>query len=90
MILNSVEGDIIIPSPAWIGYFPQTKLLHKRFLHYRLKKEKGYKMQPEDLKALLKSNPQKQHLLLINNPHKPTGAIYTKKELRLIKEVCEK
>jgi len=47
-------------------------------------------MQPEDLKALLKSNPQKQHLLLINNPHKPTGAIYTKKELRLIKEVCEK
>ncbi len=90
MILNSVEGDIIIPSPAWIGYFPQTKLLHKRFLHYRLKKEQDYKIQPSDLEELLKTLPANQHLLLLNNPHNPTGTVYTKEELLTIKNVCEK
>ncbi len=90
MILNSVEGYIIIPSPAWIGYFPQTKLLHKRFLNYRLQKEKDYKIQPSDLENLLKNQAKEQHLLLLNNPHNPTGAVYTKDELLSIKEICEK
>ncbi|UCG12393.1 MAG: aminotransferase class I/II-fold pyridoxal phosphate-dependent enzyme, partial [Deltaproteobacteria bacterium] len=36
IIFDVVKGDVIIPSPSWIGYFPQIKLLGKHFHTYHL------------------------------------------------------
>jgi len=63
MILNIVEGDVIIPSPAWIGYAPKASLLDKPWHVLPLSSENDYRLQPEELDTFLRSLPQKQHLL---------------------------
>jgi aspartate aminotransferase len=88
MVFDIVRGDVIIPSPSWIGYFPQIKLLDKHFHTFYLKPEYKYKIQPEDLDAFLSEIHREQHILVLNNPHNPTGALYSDKELKAIVEVC--
>ena len=88
MVFDIVRGDVIIPSPSWIGYFPQIKLLDKHFHTFYTKPEFGYKIQPEDLDAFLSEIHREQHILVLNNPHNPTGALYSEKELKAIVEVC--
>ncbi len=89
-ILSIIEGDLIIPSPTWIGYQPIAKLLRKEshILDTDLKDE--YKVNPKKLDQLLSKFSGDQHLLVINNPHNPTGALYSEKELEAIIAVCRK
>jgi aspartate aminotransferase len=89
-IFYIMQGDVIIPSPSWIGYFPQVKLMGKHFHTFHLKPEKGYKIQPEDLDTYVAKLHKEQHMLVLNNPHNPTGARYTADELGAIAEVCRK
>ena len=90
MIFDVVKGDVIIPSPSWIGYFPQIKLLDKHFHTYHLKPEFDYRIQPNDLDQLLLGIHKEQHLLVLNNPHNPTGNVYSADELGAIAEVCKR
>ena len=90
MILNIVEGDVIIPSPAWIGYAPQASLLDKHWHVLPLSSENDYCLQPGELDTFLRSLPQKQHLLILNNPNNPTGHLYTQKELEALIQVCRR
>ena len=86
-----LDGGVILPSPSWIGYRPQMYLLNKHFHTFHLKKEDNYKINPDDLDEFAESLPEKkQHTLVINNPHNPTGAVYTKEELEKIVKVCRK
>lgn len=90
LIFDIVRGDVIIPSPSWIGYFPQIKLLDKHFHTFYLRPECKYKIQPEDLDNFLADIHREQHILVLNNPHNPTGALYTEDELKEIADVCRK
>jgi aspartate aminotransferase len=90
IIFDVMKGDVIIPSPSWIGYFPQIKLLDKHFHTYRLRPEFDYKIQPNYLDKFLSEIHKEQHLLVLNNPHNPTGNVYTEGELEEIAEVCRK
>ncbi len=88
MIFEIVNGDVIIPSPSWIGYFPQVKLLNKHFHTYYLKTEFNYKIQPANLAEFVSQLHKEQHILVLNNPHNPTGTLYSKKELEKLALVC--
>ena len=85
-----LDGGVILPSPSWIGYRPQMYLLNKHFHTLHLKKENGYKVTPEQLDEFAGSLEKKQHTLVINNPHNPTGALYTEAELEDIVKVCRR
>lgn len=89
-IFNVIKGDVIIPSPSWIGYYPQVKLLKKHFHTIYLKPEFNYKLQPEDLDRFLTTLHQEQHILILNNPHNPTGALYNRSELKKLAKICIK
>ena len=89
-IFNIISGGVILPSPSWIGYRPQVDLLDKHFHTLRLKPEFNYKINPYDLDSLVSKIDGNQHMLVLNNPHNPTGAVYTKNELEKITEVCRK
>jgi aspartate aminotransferase len=88
IIFDVIRGDVIIPSPSWIGYFPQIKLLDKHFHTFHLKPELDYKIQPDDLDKFLSEIHKEQHVLVLNNPHNPTGNVYTEDELKQIADVC--
>ena len=89
-LFGMIKGDVIIPSPSWIGYRPQIHLLNKHFHTYFLKPEHNYKIQPEDFEEFLSKLHVMQHTLVLNNPHNPTGALYTKQELEKLANVCRK
>jgi len=90
MIFDIIKGGVVIPSPSWIGYSPQIKLLDKHFHTFYLKPEFDFRIQPSDLDEFLLKIPGEQHILVINNPHNPTGAIYSEDELKKITEICRK
>ncbi|GFN39138.1 MAG: aspartate aminotransferase [Marine Group I thaumarchaeote] len=87
-LVNIIKGGVIIPSPSWIGYRPQIILTNKHFHTFHLKPESNYRIQPEDLDDFTSKLDEEQHMLVLNNPHNPTGIVYSKKELEKITEVC--
>ncbi len=87
-IVSIIQGGVILPSPSWIGYKPQVSLLDKHFHLLKLKREFGYKIQPKDLQKIVQEIGGKQHILVLNNPHNPTGAVYLKSELEALAQVC--
>ena len=70
LIFTMITGHVIIPSPSWIGYFPQLKLLGRHYHTFYLKSEADFKIQPDDLDGFLSKivREKKQHLLVLNNP----------------------
>ena len=90
ILVNLIKGGVIIPSPSWIGYRPQLILTNKHFHTFHLKSENNYKIQPHDLDEFISKIEGEQHLLILNNPHNPTGVVYSKKELEDITEICRK
>ena len=89
-LFSIIGGSVVIPSPAWIGYAPQLTLQGKKYHLFFMKPENNYKIYPPDLDDFLHELPEEQHLLILNNPHNPTGAVYSKEELEGIAEVCRR
>ncbi|MCH7947491.1 MAG: pyridoxal phosphate-dependent aminotransferase [candidate division Zixibacteria bacterium] len=84
-VLN--RGDeVIIPSPYFPSHLRQVELLGAtpRLLETSL--AGGFQIKAELLKNLITD---KTKVLLINSPHNPTGAVYTKETLTGIAEVVK-
>lgn len=82
------DGDeVIVPSPYWVTYTEQIKLCGGVPVLVPTKKEDGYKMTAADFENTITG---KTRALLINSPCNPTGAVYEKRELTALAEICEK
>jgi len=91
-LFTMINGHVIIPSPSWVGYFPQLKLLGKHYHIIYTKAVDDFRLQAPDLEELLLklAHEKQQHLLILNNPHNPTGILYRKEELEVIADVCKR
>ena len=67
-------ANVIVPAPGYPPFaaLPQSLGLETR--HYRFAKERGFTVEVEDIEALVD---RKTKLILVSNPHSPTGAILT-------------
>lgn len=90
VIFSLLEGGVIIPSPAWVSYVPQLQLLGKDHHVYHTRADNGYKVDAQGLDEFISGLEKRQHLLVLNYPNNPTGAVYTRKELQEIADVCSK
>ena len=85
-LLEILHGTIILPAPAWLGYLPQIRFLKK---HYHiLPSGANKKISPHDLQKLTLRLPDRQKILILNNPHNPTGLAYDRFELEELADVC--
>jgi aspartate/methionine/tyrosine aminotransferase len=64
-------ANVIIPLPGFTTFsaLPESLGVENRF--YRVRRENGFRIDPDEIKRLVDS---KTKLILINNPHNPTGA----------------
>ena len=85
-LLEVLHGTVILPTPAWLGYLPQIRLLKKNY--HMLPARANKKFSPDDLKKLALRLQDRQKILILNNPHNPTGLLYDKLELEEIADVC--
>ncbi len=85
-LLEILHGTVILPTPAWLGYLPQIRFLKKNY--HMLPTRANRKISPRDLKKLALRLQDRQKILILNNPHNPTGLLYAKTELEEITDVC--
>jgi len=79
------EGDeVILPVPYWVSYIEQIKLAGARPVLIKTLEEDGFKISPSQLEQAITSRTK---LFLLNSPNNPTGAVYSKEELKILSEI---
>ena len=76
--------EVIIPAPYWVSYPDMVLLADGIPVTPSAGPEQGYKISQKQLAAAMTS---KTRLVLLNSPCNPTGAAYTRAELRALADV---
>jgi aspartate aminotransferase len=85
LIATLNPGDeVIIPAPYWVSYPDMVLLANGTPVEVLTTMDSGYKMKPEDLE---KAITPKTKWIIFNSPSNPTGAAYTRDELKAITDV---
>jgi aspartate aminotransferase len=85
LIATINPGDeVIIPAPYWVSYPDMVLLAGGTPVEVVTTMKSGYKMQPEDLERAITPRTK---WIIFNSPSNPTGAAYTKDELKAITDV---
>ena len=76
--------EVVIPAPCWVSYADITQLAGGKpvFAYGRI--EDGYRLKPE---ALEKAITPKTKWFMFNAPSNPTGAAYSREELKALTDV---
>lgn len=89
LVLHSLlqKGDHVITLYPCYGQLVQyPAAMGAEVSLWRLREEKGWELDVEDLKALIR--PGKTKMLILNNPHNPTGTVLSSALQREIVDVC--
>ena len=85
MVATLNPGDeVVIPAPYWVSYPDMVLLAGGEPKFVKTSAETGFKVQPADLEAAI--TPRTKWVLL-NSPSNPSGAAYTRAELRAVADV---
>ncbi|EWY41075.1 aspartate aminotransferase [Skermanella stibiiresistens SB22] len=76
--------EVIIPAPYWVSYPDMVLLADGVPVPVECPPETGFKLQPADLE---KAITPKTKWLILNSPNNPTGAAYTRSELKALTDV---
>ena len=79
--------EVIIPAPYWVSYPDMVLLAGGTPVAVETRMSEGYKMKPE---ALEKAITPKTKWIIFNSPSNPTGAAYTRAELKAVTDVLAK
>jgi len=85
--LNPGDG-VLVPKPYWVSYPQQVLLSGGVPLEVDFKDD--LKIDIEHLKSVISGFDDPIKLIILNSPNNPTGAVYTKKELEEIGNICLK
>ena len=84
MAVLDAGDEVIIPAPYWVSYPDMVMLADGIPVTPSAGPEQGYKITPKQLAAAITP---KTRLVLLNSPSNPTGAAYTRAELRALADV---
>jgi aspartate aminotransferase len=84
MALLDSGDEVIIPAPYWVSYPDMVMLADGVPVTPYASAEQGYKITPAQLLAAITP---RTRLMLLNSPSNPTGAAYTRAELRALADV---
>jgi aspartate aminotransferase len=76
--------EVIVPAPYWVSYPEMVLLAGGEPVEVATTMESGFKMKPE---ALEKAITPKTKWIIFNSPSNPTGAAYTRNELKAVTDV---
>ena len=87
MVTLNPGDEVIIPAPYWVSYPDIVLLAGATPVIVATTPEQGFKMRPD---ALEKAITPRTKWLIFNSPSNPTGAAYTRAEVKAITEVLTK
>ncbi|MCK9361924.1 pyridoxal phosphate-dependent aminotransferase [Patescibacteria group bacterium] len=83
-VLNPGD-EVIIPAPFWLSYPEMVRIAGGVPVIVNTKEENGWKMTAEEFENAMTPCTK---MVIINSPGNPTGAVYSREELRKISEVA--
>jgi aspartate aminotransferase len=88
MIATLNPGDeVIVPTPYWVSYWDIVLLAGGKPVALPTSADTGFKIQPADLDRVVTP---KTKWIILNSPSNPSGAAYTRAELRALADVLLK
>jgi aspartate aminotransferase len=79
------EGEeVIIPTPFWVTYSELVKIARGKVVQVHTTPEDKFKISPEQLRAAITD---KTKVFLFSSPCNPSGAVYSKEELKALADV---
>ena len=84
----SFDGEIILPSPSWVSYQPQSIIAGNKFHWIQTSAENNWYPTAESLEELVLKNKEKNYLLILNSPNNPSGQVC--KNIKEISEIVKK
>lgn len=87
------KGEVIIPSPSWVSYLPQAKIIGNTIHVLHTTPTSQWRLLPEQLDVFCKQdNPsgRKNYLLILNYPGNPDGITYGAESIRQLAETARK
>ncbi len=79
--------EVIIPAPYWVSYPDMVLLCEGKPVPVPCGENSGFKLRPEDLE---KAITPKTKWIILNSPSNPTGAAYSRAELKALTDVLVK
>jgi aspartate aminotransferase len=87
MVTVGPGDEVLIPAPYWVSYPDIVNLAEGTPVYVTTRAEDGFKLKPE---ALEKAITPRTKWLILNSPSNPSGAAYTKDELKALGKVLLK
>ena len=81
MALINPGDEVIIPTPAWVSYVQMVNLAGGKSVLLQSSMDKNFKVTADELEAAITPATR---LIVICSPSNPSGAIYTRDELKAI------
>src|SRR3990170_8251444 len=79
--------EVLIPAPCWVSYADIVMLADAKPVFIDTKLEDGYRLKPAALEAAITP---KTKWLIFNSPSNPTGAAYSREEIKALTDVLMK
>ncbi len=83
-------GDLIIPTPSWVSYFPQARIIGRHVHWVPTSPMDGYRLSPEKLDMICRTDPNRPRVVILNYPSNPTGCTYPTDKLKQLAAVARK
>jgi len=85
-------GEIIMPTPCWVSYVPQARVIGRRISLIHTTVQSDWKLTAAQLDEALSavSDDTRPRLLVLNYPSNPTGGTLNADELKGLAEVARK
>jgi aspartate aminotransferase len=81
-ILMAFENaDVFTPTPAWVSYAPQAKLIGHNVIKLPTSFEKRWRINSESTNCAMLSKKHKPSILILNYPGNPDGLTYSEEQL---------
>lgn len=82
------NGELVIPSPAWVSYAPQARIIGRHVHMLPTEMQDGWQLRAEQLDQLCRQNGNKPRIVVLNYPSNPTGRTLSEPQLRELAEVA--
>ncbi|MDQ3031013.1 MAG: aminotransferase class I/II-fold pyridoxal phosphate-dependent enzyme [Myxococcota bacterium] len=86
----AMRGRLIVPTPAWVSYVPQARILGREVLHLHTREEDRFQIDPDALDRLCRESGRVPQMLILNSPSNPTGVAHDRERLEGIAKVARK
>ena len=85
MVLINPGDEVIIPSPFWVSYPEQVRLLGGVPVGVETEEAKGFDLDVERVRAAVTA---RTRAVIVNSPNNPTGAVFSRDVLSALSELA--